>query len=61
MPNIAIAIVAYNRTESVRRLLESLLEAHYSQEVPLIISIDKSNTDAVEQLADGFEWPFGKK
>lgn len=61
MPNVAIAIVAYNRTESVQRLLESLLKAHYSQTAPLIISIDKSNTDAVEKLADEFQWPFGEK
>lgn len=58
---IAIAIVAYNRTESVRNLLESLLKAHYSQRATLIISIDKSNTDSVERLADDFEWPFGEK
>lgn len=61
MPSIAIAIVAYNRTESVERLLNSLLSANYSQPVPLIISIDKSNTDSVEKMADKFIWPFGEK
>lgn len=59
--NIAIVIVAYNRTDSVRRLLDSLLLANYSQTAPLIISIDKSKTDSVERLADEFTWPFGEK
>lgn len=58
---IAIVIVAYNRAETVARLLESLNNAHYSQEVPLIISIDKSNTNVVEQLADAYEWIHGPK
>ena len=61
MLNIAIVVVAYNRADSVRRLLNSLLEAYYSQSAPLIISIDKSNTDAVEKLADEFQWPYGEK
>lgn len=61
MPYIAIAIVAYNRADSVRRLLNSLLKASYIQPAPLIISIDKSDTDAVEQLADEFQWPYGEK
>lgn len=59
--NIAIAIVAYNRIDSVSRLLESLSKAYYSQEVTLIISIDKSKTDAVEKYADDFIWTHGKK
>lgn len=59
--SIAIVIVAYNRADSVQRLLKSLSKAHYSQEVPLIISIDKSDTDSVEQFADSFQWMFGPK
>ena len=51
MPNIAIAVVAYNRLDSVERLLNTLLSANYSQTVPLIISIDKSNTDSVEKIS----------
>lgn len=58
---LAIVVVAYNRTESVSRLLNSLNNAHYIQQVPLIISIDKSNTDEVENLADSFVWTHGKK
>ena len=58
---LAIVIVAYNRTESVRRLFNSLLEAHYPQTAPLIISIDKSDTEAVGELADKLDWPYGDK
>lgn len=61
MLNIAIAVVAYNRTDSVQKLLCSLLKAYYSQPAPLIISIDKSNTNDVEHLADELEWPYGEK
>lgn len=61
MPNIAIVVVAYNRVDSVNKLLNSLLNAYYSQPVTLIISIDKSETDAVERIGDEFEWPYGEK
>lgn len=58
---LAIVVVAYNRTDSVSRLLGSLAKAHYSIPAPLIISIDKSNTDDVAKLADSFEWEHGPK
>ena len=59
---IALVAVAYNRTNSLARLLKSLEDAFYDGEnVPLIISIDKSNTDKVERYADFYEWPHGKK
>ncbi len=59
--NIAIIAVAYNRTNSLSRLLNSLEKAYYDQETTLIISIDKSNTDIVERLADDYLWPHGEK
>ena len=58
---IAVVAVAYNRVDSLSRLLESLKCAYYSNEVTLIISIDKSKTDSVERYADSFEWMFGNK
>lgn len=61
MPNIAIVVVAYNRVNSITKLLNSLLYAYYSQPVTLILSIDKSESDAVECLGDRFEWPYGDK
>jgi glycosyltransferase involved in cell wall biosynthesis len=60
MKNIAIVVVAYNRVTSLNRLLNSLLQADV-EDAPLIISIDKSNTDTVERFANNFIWPFGEK
>ena len=60
-PNPIVVVMAYNRPDSLRRLFNSLLRATYPVEVLLIISIDKSDTDAVVQLAESFEWPFGDK
>ena len=54
MNKIGICIIAYNRIDSLKRVLLSLEQAYYNEEVPLIISIDKSNSDAVEQFANIF-------
>lgn len=60
--NIAIIAVAYNRVDSLSRLLSSLKRAYYEDpEITLIISIDKSKTNSVELFADSFHWPYGKK
>lgn len=60
--NIAIVAVAYNRVDSLSRLLGSLEQASYDDEkVTLIISIDKSKTDVVEVFADNYNWLHGNK
>lgn len=60
--NIAIITVAYNRCDSLRRLLDSLDRAfYYDNKVTLIISVDKSNTDVVERFADEYQWNHGEK
>ena len=59
--NIAICIVGYNRILSIKRLFISLNNAVYESSVPLIISIDKSDTDEVEKYATSLEWPHGPK
>ena len=62
MKEIAIVVVTYNRLTSLQRLLSSLCEAFYVDYKPtLIISIDKSETDAIEKYADEFIWKHGKK
>lgn len=61
MNKIGICIIAYNRIDSLKRVLLSLEQAYYNVEVPLIISIDKSNSDAVEQFANQYIWNFGEK
>ena len=60
--DIAIIAIAYNREQSLQRLLTSLNAARYPEkDVTLIISIDKSDTDIVERAADAFVWKHGTK
>lgn len=59
--SIAIIAVAYNRIDSLSRLLTSLDKAYYDQEATLVISVDKSNTDIVERFADDYVWSHGEK
>lgn len=61
MKKTAIIVVAYNRTESLRRLLESLERADYPKPVTLIVSVDKSDTTEVETFAEEFVWLHGEK
>lgn len=59
---IAICVIAYNRINSLKRLLNSLTNAFYDEnEVPLIISIDKSDCTDVSGYANSFEWSHGVK
>lgn len=58
----AIVAIAYNRVDSLARLLNSLKKAEYFDEtIDLIVSIDYSGDDSVYKLAVEFEWPFGDK
>lgn len=59
--SIAIVVIAYNRDWSLERLLLSLNKAYITEGTPLIISIDKSNNDRVAQVANSFNWAFGRK
>jgi hypothetical protein len=62
MCNIAILIVTYNRTQSLKRLLSSLKSANYEDDkVTLIISIDNSGNDDVYHIAKDFDWQYGEK
>lgn len=61
MSKIGIVAIGYNRVESIKRLINSLLHASYCQRVDLIISIDHSGTSVVEEYAKAIEWPFGGK
>ena len=59
----AIVVVTYNRIKSLKRLLKSIENAYYTdKDVPLIISIDRSdiNKDIVK-VAEDFEWIHGEK
>ncbi len=58
----AIVVVAYNRADSLLRLLSSLEAAVYQEEqVSLLISIDNSGERAVEEAARSFVWSHGEK
>lgn len=59
----AIVVIAYNRKDSLERLLYSLEKADYPEgvSVPLIISIDKGDNAGVVKLSDDFEWSHGVK
>ena len=57
----AIVVAAYDRPDSLRRLLGTLVVAHYPADgvVPLVISIDKSESRAVVEVAESFKWQYG--
>lgn len=58
----AIVVIAYNRPESLKRLLDSIALAHYpGDQIVLHISIDKSTTDDVVAVAEEFNWSYGEK
>ena len=58
-----IVIVAYNRANSLDRLLKSLSNAKYpSNDIDLLISIDQAdNNSDVLAIAEAFDWSFGTK
>jgi hypothetical protein len=63
--NPAIVVIAFNRPQSLERLLSSIDKSPYpNDEVPLCICIDYQDSDAnraVVQMAEDFVWNFGPK
>ena len=59
----AIVAIAYNRPEALNRLLTSIEAAVYPDGVrpELVISIDKSDSDEVADIARKFEYSHGNK
>lgn len=58
----AIIVIAYNRPDSLSRLLHSIEGAKYeSDDVTLVISIDKSDDSRVSEIADSFIFSHGTK
>ena len=59
----AIVIIAYNRLDALKRLLVSVEAAVYpeGEPVPLVISIDRSDSDAVVKTAEDFGYTHGEK
>lgn len=59
---IAIVVVGFNRVNSLKTLFKSLVDAKYSHDdIPLVVSIDKSDDQEVYNYVNGFEWPYGEK
>lgn len=59
---LAICIITYNRPKSLNRVLSSITQADYSGDsIDLFISIDYSGNDAVEKVANQYEWIHGNK
>ena len=59
---LAIVVVGYNRLVSMRRVLSSLIQAHYpTAQIPLVLSIDCSGDEALYSYAREFYWPYGEK
>ncbi len=56
-----IVVVAFNRVHSLSRLLNSLITSKLEADTRLIISIDYSGDNSVENYAEAFDWSFGEK
>ena len=68
MENLAIVVIAFNRVNSLDRLLKSLnrLIVEREQKITLYISIDRDKNDSKEnkevvECARNFKWKFGEK
>ena len=63
MQSPAIVVIAYDRPEALKRLLCSIENAEYADDVSpvLIISIDKSDSDDVINVAKEFKYSHGEK
>lgn len=64
--NITIVVIAYNRTNSLKRLLESLNMIRSNDSIRLYISIDRAKEDDINnqnvlKIAKDFNWKFGEK
>jgi len=61
--NPGIIVMGYDRPESLRRLLSSIIQADYEgfSNIPLVISLDGGASSAVLEVAEKFTWHVGPK
>lgn len=59
----AIVVVTYNRPNALSRLLNSIESADYNgrTDIPLVISVDGGGGKEIVEIAELFEWRYGKK
>ena len=58
---IPIVVAAYNRPDSLKRILHGISRAEFNKKVELIISIDPSKNKEVLKEAENFQWIYGEK
>ena len=60
--NVPIIVIAFNRSDTLKRLLNTLAQSYYDDEnIKLIISIDKGDNEDVYKVSDEFVWRHGEK
>lgn len=60
MTENAIVVITYNRLVSLKRLINSLLDAEYSgDKIDLIVSMDCSEDESLRLYIESIKWPFG--
>jgi hypothetical protein len=60
--NPTIVVAGYDRPDSLKRLLKSLIDCRYPDSgVRLIISIDGGGASEVGRVAEAYAWPYGEK
>lgn len=62
MSNFAIVVIAYNRLNSLKRLIDSLFRAQYlGDKIDLVISLDNSGLSSLVEFSNSIHWPYGEK
>lgn len=60
--NPVVVVVAYDRPNSLQRILSSLFNSHCPKGTKLIVSIDNNGKNKnIADIANAFDWPFGEK
>jgi hypothetical protein len=59
----AIVVVAFNRAHSLKRLLQSILDADYNgyEGINLLISIDAGGGEEIGLISKQLQWKYGEK
>jgi hypothetical protein len=59
---VTINVITYNRPWSLKRLVKSLLNAHYlGHKVHINFFVDNGSDEETNELVKSFEWPHGNK